>query len=846
MKAATVSSLSGQAYVERDGQLVALESGAELSQSDVVRTEAVAKIELRFMDDSIIELGPDTKIEISDFVFDPSGETEPAFALHMVNGVVRSISGKIVEQNPESFKLTSPLGAVGIRGTETLHVIGQESEIHSIINMEAGHTVVISTSAGRSIVLTQSLQGVSIAAGGSEMLERDVTPDWVNEFLQQVGGQEISSGGEAPRGYYVIADAAFLSGMDVPTNEEGIAFVSEDQLDVLATALEDLGVESEVLEEILAELTGTGAESSSASEPLTVAQAPVYNPGQTNTEPGETKPPVTEPPVDPEPEEPKLGEDGTIREGEATPNADNIIYGGGEFSINGLDGNDSITIYGQLDWGSSVYGEQSIINGGTAGNDSIKILDHSVLGSGDIKSGSIYGDAHDMNNSAIGGNDTIYVQGNVGNGQIYGDANVMNSSNIGGNDSITVGGSLQAGGAIYGDAATIQGNSTGGNDYINVGSLNGGKIYGDASLMNSGTLGNDTIIVGNMSGGAIYGDADTIQGGSIAGHDSINVGNMNGGSIYGDASKMNSGTLGNDTIVVGNMGGSSAIYGDADTIQGGSVAGNDSINVGSLGGDGAIYGDANLLSSGTPGNDTIVVDSMSDNAIIYGDANIFQGGGTTGNDSINVGSLSGNAIIYGDVRSAGSGTMGHDTIVVGNMSGGTIYGDSYSSDSITAGNNTINVTGTMSGGSIYASNNGQTGSGENSLYVGNFAGGEIYMAGNSSLVLDSLSNADYSKNIHFSSGSETIGIGRLADNNVTLNLNGAGTNDLLYFTNEYSDFFSSYNAGDTIAAMQNGGNYEITLSYGDNTLTLLFNAAVSVTVGTHSVGGSSYNSFTVS
>lgn len=670
MKAATVSSLSGQAYVEHGGQLVALENGTELSQSDVVHTKADAKIELHFMDDSIIELGPDTKIEISDFMFNPSGETEPVFALHMVNGVVRSISGKIVEQNPESFKLTSPLGAVGIRGTETLHVIGQESEIHSIINMEAGHTVVISTNAGRSIVLTQSLQGVSIASGGSEMLERDVTPEWLDEFLQQVSGQEISSGGEVPRGYYVIADAAFLSDMDVPTNEKGIAFISEDHLDMLASTLEEAGVESDVLKEALTELTGTSSDTSNASEPLTVAQASVYNQGQTNIEPDASKPLVIDP------DEPQPGKDGAIREGTPTPDGDNIAYGGGEFSIAGLEGNDSITIYGQMN-GSSVYGEQSNMNGGAGGNDSISIVDHSVLGQGNLESGSIYGDAYAMDDSASGGNDTIYVQGNVGNGSIYGDAYIMNAHNVGGADSITVDGKLQIGGNIYGDAYTIQCDSAAGHDSINVGSMSGGTIYGDAYTVSSSSMGNDTITVGEMSSGIIYGDAYTSRGG------------------------------------------------------------------------------------------------------------------------------------------------------------------------VSMGNNNISISGTMSNGSIHASNSTQTGGGENSLYVGNFAGGEIYMAGNISLMLNSLSNAGYSKNIHFSSGNETIGIGGLADNDVTLYLNGAEASDVLYFTSEYNDCFSSYGAGETMKAVQKDDDYEITLSYGDNTLTLLFNAAVSMTVGTHPVDGNNYNSFTV-
>lgn len=761
MKAATVSSLSGEAYIERDGQRVALAEGSEISQSDIVLTEENSKVELRFMDDSIIELGPSTQVSINDFAFDPSGQNEPSFAVHMMGGVVRSISGKIVEQNPESFKLTSPLGAVGIRGTETLHVIGQ-SEIHSIINMEAGHTVVISTPDGRSIVLTQALKGVGIAQGDSGPLkEMDVTPDWVQDFFKQVGGDSVTSGGESPRGFYVSADAAFLSGMKVPTVTEGVVFVSEDNIDTLTSALEEAGVDIDAFEEVMGEV-------------LTVAEeAPVYT---ASVESSFVQPPAylggAPDPVAPEPEGPDTGQE--------------------------------LTHTGDLN--TALYGDQQHINAGdTAAAQTITVTGNV------LNSGIVYGDAQSIN-SASGANDSIIVQGGMTQGTIYGDATSMNNAGIGGNDTITINGNVTGSSRIFGDAQVVQAGANGGNDSITVsGNITGGtSIYGDAHTMNNGNAGNDTINLSQLSNSNyIYGDALTFNNNANGGNDSITVsGNVSGNNmIYGDAKTMNGGTAGYDTISVGgNVASGTMIYGDAEEINGSGTAGNDSITV---------------------------TGSLSGASNIYGDANLLQGGAAAGNDVINVGELGYRAIIYGDAHTLqGNAQAGADSITIGSMSGGTIYGDADSiNGSVTGlGGNTITITGEMTGGSIYATTAGQNAGAANSISIGSFKEGSVYMADNTTLTLKTIAADD--GEIHFSSGADTVIFGKTVNDDQEVTLNGVGVGDMLKFDSScYSMTTGSFSISDD--------DYTVQGIAGGKDLEILFDSASSVT-GTISQSGGYY------
>ena len=159
---------------------------SELQTSDSVCTEAGAKVQLRFADGATIELGPSTQVELQDFAFDPQGEGKPSFVMHMLEGAVRSVTGKLVEQNPEAFKLSSPMGAVGIRGTTTLHLIYQSHEVHVVQELTGNHVVVITTIPdGRSITMTVAGTGVTIAADDLSPLKLyDIPPGQMQELLK--------------------------------------------------------------------------------------------------------------------------------------------------------------------------------------------------------------------------------------------------------------------------------------------------------------------------------------------------------------------------------------------------------------------------------------------------------------------------------------------------------------------------------------------------------------------------------------------------------------------------------------------------------------------------------------
>ena len=102
------------ATVLRDGKTKALAMHAGIRTTDTLQTDASGRVKILFNDDSSVSLGPNTTMDMNEYA---DAGSKPAFGVHVPQGVIRVITGKITEQNPDGFKLTTPEVTVGIRGT---------------------------------------------------------------------------------------------------------------------------------------------------------------------------------------------------------------------------------------------------------------------------------------------------------------------------------------------------------------------------------------------------------------------------------------------------------------------------------------------------------------------------------------------------------------------------------------------------------------------------------------------------------------------------------------------------------------------------------------------------------
>jgi hypothetical protein len=65
----------------------------------------------------MLSLGPDTVLSLDSFQFDDTTH-EGAFESSLRKGTLAVKSGQIVRQTPGAMKVKTPLGILGVRGTE--------------------------------------------------------------------------------------------------------------------------------------------------------------------------------------------------------------------------------------------------------------------------------------------------------------------------------------------------------------------------------------------------------------------------------------------------------------------------------------------------------------------------------------------------------------------------------------------------------------------------------------------------------------------------------------------------------------------------------------------------------
>ena len=115
--AGTIKTSKGAATVERAGQRLPATVGAKVREGDVVVTGADGSVGITFADNSLLSVGPESRLAIDRFAFD-STTHKGAFETSLQRGTLAGVSGKIAKQSPDAMKVRTPAALLGVRGTE--------------------------------------------------------------------------------------------------------------------------------------------------------------------------------------------------------------------------------------------------------------------------------------------------------------------------------------------------------------------------------------------------------------------------------------------------------------------------------------------------------------------------------------------------------------------------------------------------------------------------------------------------------------------------------------------------------------------------------------------------------
>ena len=85
--------------------------GTNLYTNEVVRTGDASVADLKFLDDSTMNIGPISEVKLDKFVYDPGGSG--AVVIKATKGAFRFVTGK---QDQKAYQIKTPYGTLGIRG----------------------------------------------------------------------------------------------------------------------------------------------------------------------------------------------------------------------------------------------------------------------------------------------------------------------------------------------------------------------------------------------------------------------------------------------------------------------------------------------------------------------------------------------------------------------------------------------------------------------------------------------------------------------------------------------------------------------------------------------------------
>ena len=103
--------------VTTDGTRRALLKGSEINAGETINTDVNARAQIRFIDGGFISLQPNTIFRVDEFNYQNKTDGGERSFFSLLKGGLRAITGAIGRTNRDTYRVTTPVATIGIRGT---------------------------------------------------------------------------------------------------------------------------------------------------------------------------------------------------------------------------------------------------------------------------------------------------------------------------------------------------------------------------------------------------------------------------------------------------------------------------------------------------------------------------------------------------------------------------------------------------------------------------------------------------------------------------------------------------------------------------------------------------------
>lgn len=111
-----VLAVKKQVEAHRQAKVEPLKRKSPVFNNDLIVTGEHARSQFRLQDGTLFTLGENSEMVINHYAF--GDKTEPSASFELVKGVFRAVTGEITKVKDPEFRVKTPLGVIGIRGTD--------------------------------------------------------------------------------------------------------------------------------------------------------------------------------------------------------------------------------------------------------------------------------------------------------------------------------------------------------------------------------------------------------------------------------------------------------------------------------------------------------------------------------------------------------------------------------------------------------------------------------------------------------------------------------------------------------------------------------------------------------
>jgi hypothetical protein len=102
--------------INGQNQTRTLERGAYFDSGETLVTGTNSTAQIRFTDGTVIALDVNSQIKVDNYLYQKNPKTDKNFVT-LVKGGFRALTGIISKNNPDAYKVETPVAVIGVRGT---------------------------------------------------------------------------------------------------------------------------------------------------------------------------------------------------------------------------------------------------------------------------------------------------------------------------------------------------------------------------------------------------------------------------------------------------------------------------------------------------------------------------------------------------------------------------------------------------------------------------------------------------------------------------------------------------------------------------------------------------------